>query len=279
MNSHKSKYQRNSKDKFSNSGFENTQARDLPFFTEVQIFFSGILTIIGLAFFGMGSLFMLVFGMSVSFDDWKFSDDDPISTKVEIKAINNTNASSNKIPVYQYVFSFETSEGKVYESNCYNTGLANFENMEIKVQYLQDNPQISRIEGMRKGEFSPFIMFFLIIFPLIGGILSFVGISKNLKYIKLVKYGKLTYGTFSHKETTGGKVNNQHVYRMFFVFNDETGTEYFATGDTHQTHRLEDEPKERLVYHPTFPNENIMIDSLPYSVRKFFDRQSDWMQA
>jgi len=269
MQSHKAKYSNTSK-QIGKSGFGDVKARNIPFSSTISIFFSGVLTIIGLSFFLLGSLFLVVFGMMIDFNDWRFSDSDPITTQTKVIEVRSTNASENKVRVYEYIYSYKTPEGKEFTGTSYNTGTARFENDVVRVQYLKDNPQISRIEGMRKGEFSPFIIIFLLIFPVIGAILGFIGFSKNIKYIKLVKYGKLAYGTFSHLEATGGSVNKQTIFRMFFKFTDENGQNFEATGETHLTSRLEDEDQELLVYNPVFPEENIMIDALPLSVKKFF---------
>ncbi len=71
MYSHKNKYSRRNTD-FGKNGFGNTKARNLPLFPKIQIFFSGVMAIIGIAFLLMGSLFMFVFGMLVNFDDLIF---------------------------------------------------------------------------------------------------------------------------------------------------------------------------------------------------------------
>jgi len=269
MRGHKAKYSTTTKH-LGKKGYGDAKARAIPFFSRLSIFFSGVATIIGLAFFLMGSLFMLIFGMLVDFTDWRFSNDDPITTQTELLEVRPTNASENDTPVYEYVYSYKVADGKQFEGSSYYTGTAKFKNDVVPVQYLKDEPQTSRIEGMKKGVFSPFILLFILIFPVVGLILSYIGISKNIKYIQLVKYGKLAYGTFSHMEATGSSVNKQTVFRFYFNFTDQSGNNFEATGETHITSRLEDEDQELLAYNPNFPEENIMIDALPLSIKKFF---------
>lgn len=271
MRSHKNKYSRRNTD-FGKDGFGNTKARNLPFFSTIQIFFSGVMATIGIVFLLMGSLFMFVFGMLVSFDDMKFSESDPVTAEVKIIAANSTGATVNDTPVFEYEYSYKTLSGEEYSGIAYNTGAASFENNQAKVQYLEGSPSISKITGMRKGSFPPWILLTLVIFPLIGAVMSYIGLKKNLEYIKLVRYGKITFGTFSHSESTGESVNKQRVWKYFFDFTAADGENYLGCGKTHIAHRLRDEEKERLVYNPQNPNENVMIDALPISVKKFFDR-------
>ena len=273
MRSHKAKYSRRNTD-FGKNGFGNTEARKLPFFTKIQIFFSGVMAIIGIEFLLMGSLFMFVFGMLVNFDDLKFSKNDPITTNVEIISTEATSATENERPVYKYNYSYKTLNEKEYKGFSYSSDSPNFKNGGKKVQYLEDNPSISKIVGMRKGTFSPWILLILSIFPIIGVVMSYIGLKKNLEYIKLVKYGKIAFGTFSHSEPTGESINKQKVWKYFFDFTADDDNDYLGCGKTHIAQRLRDEEKERLVYNPQNPNENVMIDALPISVKKFFDRNS-----
>jgi hypothetical protein len=269
MRSHKEKYSSNSI-QFGKNGFTTTKARNISLGTQLAIFFQGVLMIIGLAFLLMGSLFLGIFGMLIDFDDWRFSDSDPLSSEVVVLSESGTGASENDTPVYEYSYEFKTPDGKLYTGTSYHTGGFDYQNQKVKVQYLKDNPEISRIENTRKGQFPPFIIIFLLIFPLVGGIMTVISTIKNLKYIKLVKYGTLTSGTFSHNEHTGGSVNKVPVMRYYFNFKDDTGKDFVATGETHIGHRLTDEEQELLVYNPEFPHENVMIDALPLSVKKYF---------
>lgn len=271
MKGHKAKYSR-SNTNFGKNSFENAKARNLPLFSTIQIFFSGVMAIIGIVFFLIGSLFVFVFGMLVNFDDMKFSESDLITTEVEIISATETTATENDTPVYKYNYSYKVPSGEEYTDISYNTGAAYFKNDVVEVQYLKDNPKLSRIIGMRKGTFTPWILLFIAIFPIVGAVLSYIGFKKNLEYIKLVQYGKIAFGTYSHEEATGESVNKRAVIRFFFNFTDEFGKEYLASGKTHHYHRLNDEDKERLVYNPQSPTENVMIDALPGSVKNFFER-------
>lgn len=273
MSDHKTKYSKN-KTNFGNEGFGNTKARNLPFFSIIQIFFSGVITTIGIAFLLLGSLFTFIIGISVNFDDIKFTGNNPITVEVEIISAKPTGSEVNGEAVFLYKYSYKTLQGNEYIDKSYNNGLADFQNNLVQVEYLENNPSLSRIVGMSKSSLPSWIFLFIVIFPTVGAILTYIGVKNNLEYINLVKYGKIAFGTYSHEEATGETVNDKTVMKFFFNFTDEFGKKHLASGKTHKYHRLTDEDKERLVYNPEYPSENIMIDALPMSVKKFFDKNS-----
>ena len=260
MRAHKNKY---GKLEFSaNKENQNKIARPISLMVRLSVFFSGINMAIG-------TLFLVVFGFSVDFDDWKFSDDSPLAQGV-VSQVHTTGSSVNEMPVYRFVYDYTTATGEKYKGQSFGTDVYISKGSQVNVQYVEDNPEISRIEGTTKGSFPVWVLFFILIFPVIGYILLYVGIRKNLKFINLLKYGKIGMGTFKNKEATGGKVNNHTIMRYFFDFQADDGQMYIATGDTHHYHRLEDEPQEKLVYNPAYPHENVLIDSLPPIVKKTF---------
>jgi hypothetical protein len=121
----------------------------------------------------------------------------------------------------------------------------------------------------------PFGLVFAAIFPFIGLVMFLFALKKSSKYLRIVKTGKLAYGTFISSEPTNTKINNSRVYRYYFEFNDENGMKYKATGETH-TGRLSDEPQELLVYNPNNPNEAVMVDALPKKVKSYILSLTDY---
>jgi hypothetical protein len=111
-------------------------------------------------------------------------------------------------------------------------------------------------------------LIFVAIFPVTGILMLYFSVRKRNLYLKIIKTGKFTYGTYKSSHRTNVTINNSPVYRYFFEFKDESGTIRQATGDTH-TGRLSDEPKELLVYNPDNPDEALMIDALPYKVKSY----------
>jgi hypothetical protein len=109
---------------------------------------------------------------------------------------------------------------------------------------------------------------FMAIFPFIGVVMLSFGLRKSIKYLRIIKSGKLAYGTYLYNEPTNTKINNSTVYRYFFEFTDDKGIKYKTSGETH-TGRLSDEPQELLVYNPNNPNEAVMVDALPKKVKAY----------
>ena len=106
-----------------------------------------------------------------------------------------------------------------------------------------------------------------LIFPLIGMSMLLLTLRKRIKYLRIMKTGKFTLGTFQRYEATNVRVNNSTVYRYYFCFTDSEKREYTVTGDTH-TGSLSDESKELLAYNPDNPNQAVLIDIFPYIVKK-----------
>ncbi len=250
-------------------GTNEISARILPFRVKFAVFSGGVPMLIGFFFTLIGGFALAVFGSVVSFDDLRFSDSDPV---VEGKILDEIGTSSyeNDERVYQYVFEFRANDGKAYKSTCYHTGRAKYPDGIVRVQYFQSNPQKARIVGMKIGQFPFFILLFVAIFPLVGGLMLFFGIRKALKRLRILKFGKTALGTFSRMEETNVTINKQRVYRMYFIFTDGNGTEHTVFDQTHKIYHLRDEAQEWLVYNPSKPDEAVLLDTLPPVVKRFF---------
>jgi len=253
------------KSKFSRSNSSKNQ-KNLSLGVKLGVIFGGVITIIGIAFTVLGLAIMIPFTMLIDFNDMKFSKDSPI-TSGEVIKVEGTNSYSNDVQIFEYFYRY-TVQGKIYENSSFATGKSNFAN--LKIQYLKESPEISRISGMNSGNFPVWILLFLSVFPIIGILMIFFGIKKRLVYLRILQVGKVTFGIYKRRETTGSSVNEQAVYRLFFDFIADDGKTYQAHGETHNTYKLEDEQFEPLVFNPQNPSEAIMIDGLPASVRKAF---------
>ena len=93
-------------------------------------------------------------------------------------------------------------------------------------------------------------------------------VRKRVNYLRIIKTGKFTYGSFVEAHRTNVTINNSQVIRYFFEFRDESGMAHRASGDTH-TGRLSDEDRELLAYNPDNPDEAVMIDALPLKVKYY----------
>ena len=248
------------------------KSKQLSIFLKIKLLISGVLGIIGIAFFTIGMLFFVVFMQLINFDDLKLAMGSEESEGVLI-SVEETNSTENDVTVYEYKYSFTPNHGKTYINKSYKAGRVTFLYKRVPIEYKASNPEISRIKGMDSGQFPVFVIFFILIFPLIGLIFLIISIKKGLKNIEILKYGKIAFGTFERMEPTNESINNQTVYKFYFNFTTEDSNSYTATGKTHKVHKLQDEANEPLVYNPKNPNEAIMLDSLPKTVRKLFQKE------
>ena len=114
-------------------------------------------------------------------------------------------------------------------------------------------------------------MLFIYIFPGVGFLFLFFAFKKGLSKIGTIRYGIITRGKFINKESTGGSINGQTIYDLFFTFTDMSGNVHTATGSTHKIEAVMDEPEERIIYDPSNPSGAVVVDAMPVSVRKFLE--------
>ncbi len=112
--------------------------------------------------------------------------------------------------------------------------------------------QNSRIKGMRRKIFSPFVMFVLI-FPLVGLTFILFGLKRSIRALRLLKHGVMTKGVLISKTRTNTKVNGRVVYKMTFRYMDDQGTEYIREERTHDPYFLKDQKEEKDFQFSHFP--------------------------
>lgn len=258
------KYTKNYK-KSSFKTYENTNSiRNLSLWLKIKVFFGGFNVLFGGIFLFIGLFCTVVFVSQMSLKDIMFSKQSPV-TKGTITDISGTSSYVNEQQVYKYSYKYKVDD-KQYNGFSYKVGYEKLE--EVRVQYLKKNHSISRIEGMKISSFPIWIMLFLFIFPIVGAVIMFLGIRKNLKYIRILSIGRVAFGAYSHQENTGASVNKKPVVRMYFNYVTHNNENAQAYGETYQTYKLQDEQFEPLVYNPNNTSEAIMIDALPSVVRK-----------
>ncbi len=251
------------KQKFSKLN-KNNKVKSISLIAKLKIFFGNANFVFGFAFFVLGLAVTIGFSLTIDLSDLKFLTQTP-TTQGEIISAENTNSSVNEKVVVKYSYSY-TVNGKEYSGTSYTTKSLD---ETVEVCYLKDNPEISKIKGTRKGEMPFWVILFTLIFPITGFLIMFFAVRKILNWINIIENGKIALGVFSRSEATGTFINEQQVMRFFFKFNID-GKEYEAVGETRHTYRLTDEQYEPVIYNFQNPNEAIMVDGLPYKIRKLF---------
>ena len=237
--------------------------RPVPFLLRAQVLFGGVFRFIGWIFFSFGMVFAVVFGSTADVTSWYHFRGPMPTARGTLLEVDETNASENDVRVYSYKYSFR-AEGADYEGVSYATGQRHEPGEPVVVEYVEGNPSVSRIRGMRRAEFGPWVLFVLI-FPLVGFIFIVVALRGGLKANRLLRHGKLAWGALVSKEATNTRVNNRTVYKLTFEFQPEEGGHALAVAHSHEPERLQDEQRERLLYDPFHPETAVLLDSLPAS--------------
>jgi len=249
--------------------FFGNDGRNISLKMKLQIIFKHTLMLIGVIFTILSLFMFIIFGLQVSFEDYKFDENSPITEGKIIKVLK-TNAKENNISVVKYEYEYNINS-QTYKAESYTTGKQYVEQQTVEIQYIESEPQISRIENTRKGAFDPWFLLFFTPFLFVGGSMVGVGIYLSLNSIKLLKFGEIAYGILVDKQPTNVKINNKTVYKLFFEFQARDGQKYTTIAKTHRPALLENEVKEKLVYDPNNPSKAVVIDTLPQIVKDYFN--------
>lgn len=257
---------------FGPNGFSLTgPPRSVPLLVRGRILFGGFVSQFGWAFFGFGMVFFWIFALNADLLGWYFFSGELETAKGVVTRSEETRASeggsehSEGTPVYKNHYRFTYGEWE-YEGSSYATGRRKEAGKAVTIEFPRGDPERSRIRGMRTAVFGPMAAL-AAIFPAVGLCFIVAGLRKGRKAMRLLVHGKQGVGTLKSKEATGTQMNDQMVYKLTFEFVADDGRTYEAVAKTHQTHELEDDAEEPLLYDPIRPAYATMLDHLPGSPR------------
>lgn len=235
--------------------------RAVPFGVRVQQVFGGVVSQLGWCFLTVGLVFAWVF---VPMADLSFLQGGGSweSAPARVKALRRTNATVNNRHVYAVDYEFRTPTEALYRGTAYCREDCPQEGAGVAAEFSPDRPEVSRIPGLARAVFPPFVLFVLV-FPLIGAAFIAVSLVMGLGRVRLLVVGKPAAGRVVEKVPTSTRINNRTVYRMTLAFTDERGAQQRAEVRTHQPDLLEDEARERLLYDPERPERIVALDALP----------------
>ncbi len=240
--------------------------RSVPLLVRVQAIFGGFSSQFGWLFFGFGMLFVWIFGLTTVINSTYFWLSSVETAPGTVASIQHTDASENEQPVManQYIFRVERLEQE-FRGESYTTGTQYSVGDDVTIEYVANNPEISRIQGTRAGTFSAWALCIVGIFPLVG--LAFIGVSlmQGFTGTRLLKHGKVTTGRLVDKSPTSTRINDQTVYKLTFEFIADDSRRYKASARSHKPHNLQDEAYEQIVYDPHNPANAVLVDNLPGS--------------
>lgn len=243
--------------------------RSLPFVLRLQLLFGGFGNQFGWFFLGFGLVFLRLFGGFADTDVLRFwlgsvktAPGVVTSTRMTSATEGGSNRSSGT-PIYEVRYTF-APDGQNRSGTSYGAGFDPAPGTAIVVEYLEGNPDVSRIQGCRGGIF-PIWVLFVAIFPLVGGIFVFFGVRRGWKAHYLLSHGRLAWAVKKGSEPTNVRVNNRTVMKLTFEFEASDGRTYEIVEKTHRPERLEDNDREAVLYDPLAPSYAVMLDSLPGS--------------
>ena len=216
-------------------------------------------SLFGWAFFGFGMFFVWMFGAEADFSFLTFHGEG--RTRGRVVRVEGTGASENEERVDALHYEYSVA-GRTLSGTSYVTGGDAVEGQEVTVEYDESTPERSRIEGMRRSMFGPWAAI-VAIFPLVGlGFLLF-GTRKGLQRNHLLREGILTTGVLVRREPTNMTVNDRRVWELTFEYTDRYGEHREAAARATDTSRLEDDPREPLLYDPNEPSKAYVLDDAP----------------
>jgi len=178
-----------------------------------------------------------------------------------VRAIKTTGASEDRQKIVRVDYSYRMA-GEELQGISYRLAPGPEAGEQVTVEYLPNAPRKSRIAGMRRDLWSPWILL-VALFP--AGCLIFVIISvrTGLRRCQLLGLGMVTTGKLIDKRRTSATINKQRVYELIFEFHSYDGRQFTTSARSHRTERLEDEHEEPLLYDPLDPSKAVLVDSLP----------------
>jgi len=197
-----------------------------------------IMFIFGLAFLLLGGVFTILFfpwkiaaELSLSYGKTEEAKGTITRVKKTMMSVGGSR-SGHGTPIYKCTFTFKTSGGASATGSCYTTGQRYKTGQGVNVEYLKDKAEISRIKGSRLNP-AGLGSVFVVIFPLAGFGVLFLGWSIRKKTFRLLECGAFAQGVITNVVKTNMQVNNQTQYKITVVFNVngvEQETTYNAYG-------------------------------------------------
>ena len=135
----------------------------------------------------------------------------------------------------------------------------------VTVEYLLEQPAISRISGMRRRPLSPWAMLVAVL-PAVGGILAIAGLVRGQRRVRLLREGWPAEGRLTGMAPTSMRVNNRVVYRMTFAYQAQNGAAGRAIARTHEPERFENGPRPLVLHDPADLENAQVLVSFPGAI-------------
>lgn len=238
--------------------------RTVPLCVSLAALFGGAIQQIGWLVFGFGMIFFYVFALQSDWSGPMFALLDTEQATGVVASVESTNASENDALVYEIHYGFVAANGKKVEGVAYSTGYYPDAGQRLAVTYLRSQPDVARVDGMRRAVFGP-LAAIVGIFPLAGAAMVVLGLREGWKANRLLASGRLAFGKVASMTPTNTTINSRRVMAVAFSFRAQDGATYEVTTKTHTPERLTDQSEELILFDPDDPSYGAALDALPGS--------------
>ena len=242
--------------------------RNVSLLLKLQLLFGGALTQFGWLFFGFGMIFVWIFVPNCDWRSLGYIGAHIVYEQGEVYNVERTNFSvgggkgRSGHPVYANYYRFGLGGDNIFEGVSYSTSTLSI-GTRVNIEHPQDNPGLSRIEGMGNAPLDLLPVFFIFIFPAIGLIFIVGNIRSGTKAIRLFRDGEPGYGKLESVSPTNTRINDRNVYKFIFRYIGSNGQNYRINVSTEHSEVLQDEELEQIMINKSDPSEAILIDVLP----------------
>lgn len=248
--------------------------RELPFSLKVKCLFAGLRYQISLLLLSLFVVFFLVFAFdysSIIFSIYKNKIEKTNGTLInKTETIFNTGV-GRPIPIlgetiYKYKYKYSVA-GKSYKATSLGANSRinkKTEGGSVVVEYIVNNPSISRIKGMSSGlhlsgGLTPIVLIAIIILIIFSTICSMA--YKRLRLYRLLKNGLTTTGMMKSKKLLS-KTSESEWYEVVYEFMVDN-LRYQLKNRPYCTEQIEIGEQRILLYDRDNPHRAALLDDIP----------------
>jgi len=206
-----------------------------------RLLLGSALSQIGWLIVGFSSVFFWAFVWNADLSGWKFRPGE--TARVTGVALDcrqtrlSEGGSRNRrgTPIYETRYRYEV-DGHPFAGSSFATGYCYDGN--VRVEYLEARPEISRIVGTRRKPFGPYVVTVGVL-PAIGLTLILAGIVSGLRQRRLLRDGLPAAARLKEKVPLNMTSQGRTVYRLIFEFTAQNGGNGRVTARSSRYERLE----------------------------------------
>lgn len=163
--------------------------KKIPFNIFIKVLFSNKLIYTGLFIASITGILLTTFLLNMDPHDEKYITKEVVTCDGVLTDISPTNTSVNENKIYKYTFKYKLNGNSVHGFS-FSEQIEKSISDSIQIEYIAENPEISRIVGTRNGAFKKDeILRMLLTFFSIGLFITLFTIYKKLIFIRTLKNG------------------------------------------------------------------------------------------